>query len=276
MFARKTIEPELEGESLDASPSRKAPGRRQRQLMVGSLVLLVAALAMLLYNDRDFWFPDAQEAEAEDSFPTPASAGSMPATPGAAHDTAHAAKKHSNSSSKPQTNDPSPVPSDPPPVTAVRTVLPPLQIEVVAGNVHKTLHPGTNSVHVDLQPGSPPQALTDPPPASGSADTAAGVTSNAAENVQMPAGTSEVVSHSVTPGYPLLARQMKVQGSVILQALVNKDGSIEDLHILSGPPILASAAREAVRQWRFKPHYQGDEAVETLAKITVNFTISTN
>jgi len=273
MFARKTIEPELEGQSLDAMPSRKAPGRRQRQLMVGSLVLLVAALAMLLYNDRDFWFPDAQ-AEAEDSLPTPASTGSIPATPATAGNTAHPAKKHSIS--KLQTKEPAPEPSDPPPVTAVRTVLPPLQIEVVAGNVHNALHPGTNSVHVDLQPASAPQALVDPPLASGTQDTAAGVTSNAAENVQMSAGTSEVVSHSVSPGYPLLARQMKVQGSVILQALVNKDGSIEDLRILSGPPILAGAAREAVRQWRFKPHYQGDEAVETLAKITVNFTISTN
>jgi TonB family protein len=273
MFARKTIEPELEGQ-LDALPSRTPPGRRQRQLMVGSLVLLVAALAMLLYNDRDFWFPDAQEAIADDSFPTTASASSMPTAPGTAGDTAHAAKKRS--SSKPQVKDAAPAIADPPPVTAVRTVLPPLQVEVVAGNVHNTLRPNTNSVHVDLQPGSPPQALADPPLVSGTADTAAGVTSNAAENVQMSAGTSAVVSHSVTPGYPLLARQMKVQGSVILQALINKDGSIEDLHILSGPPILASAAREAVRQWRFKPHYQGADAVETLAKITVNFTISTN
>ena len=52
--------------------------------------------------------------------------------------------------------------------------------------------------------------------------------------------------------------------------------AIQDLHVVSGPPILASAAQEAVRQWRFRPHFQGAEAVETQAKITVNFTISTN
>ena len=74
----------------------------------------------------------------------------------------------------------------------------------------------------------------------------------------------------------MLARQMKVQGSVILQALIGRDGTIQDLHVLSGPGILANAAEEAVRQWKFKPHLIGNEAVETQARITVNFTISTN
>jgi protein TonB len=69
---------------------------------------------------------------------------------------------------------------------------------------------------------------------------------------------------------------MKVEGSVILLALIGRDGMIQDLRVLSGPPILANAAQEAVRQWHFKPHYQGHEAVDTQARITVNFTISTN
>ena len=69
---------------------------------------------------------------------------------------------------------------------------------------------------------------------------------------------------------------MKVEGSVILQALIGKDGTIQNLRVVSGPHILANAAQDAVRQWHFKPHYEGSEAVETEAKITVNFTISTN
>jgi protein TonB len=107
-------------------------------------------------------------------------------------------------------------------------------------------------------------------------ETGASVTSAAAERVQMSADTTEVVSHSVKPDYPLLARQMKVQGSVILQANIGSDGLIQDLQVVSGPPILANAAQEAVRQWHFKPRYRGAAAVETQAKITVNFTISTN
>jgi len=102
------------------------------------------------------------------------------------------------------------------------------------------------------------------------------MTANAAERVQMSADTSDVVSRPVQPDYPLLARQMKVQGSVILQALIGRDGLIQDLRVVSGPPILATAAQDAVKQWHFKPHYQGSDAVETQARITVNFTISTN
>jgi protein TonB len=85
-----------------------------------------------------------------------------------------------------------------------------------------------------------------------------------------------MVASPVKPSYPLLARQMKVQGAVILEALISKDGVIQNLRVLRGPHILASAAQDAVRQWHFKPHFEGSEAVETEAKITVNFTISTN
>jgi TonB family protein len=168
-----------------------------------------------------------------------------------------------------------------------RTALPPLEVEVVAGDAHHTVQPGNNSVRVDLQPDSSSEQAADASttapaidstiasPAKGDAETSSGVT-NAAERVQMSADTAEVVSRPVNPGYPLLARQMKVQGSVILRAFIGRDGLIQDLRVLSGPPILASAAEEAVKQWHFKPHYQGAEAVETQAKITVNFTISTN
>jgi protein TonB len=74
----------------------------------------------------------------------------------------------------------------------------------------------------------------------------------------------------------LLAKEMKVQGSVVLQALIGRDGGIQNLQIVSGPKILSAAAREAVQQWRFKPYYQSGQAVETVARITVNFTISAN
>jgi TonB family protein len=159
-------------------------------------------------------------------------------------------------------------------------VLPPLEVEVVAGDFHQTVHPGSNSVRVDLQPGSAPQSVAVPSAVSSASDAAsanaAGVTRKAAERVQMSADTAEIVSRPVKPDYPLLARQMKVQGSVILQALIGRDGLIQGLRVVSGPPILAGAAQEAVKQWHFKPHFEGTESVETQARITVNFTISTN
>jgi TonB family protein len=156
-----------------------------------------------------------------------------------------------------------------------RTVLPPLEVEVVAGDTHRTIRPGSSSVRVDLQPGTPAQPVTDPQPA-GEGETAAHLTSDVAERVEMSANASEIVARPVKPDYPLLARQMRVQGSVILKALIGRDGIIQNLRVVSGPHMLASAAEDAVRQWHFKPHLEGSEAVETEAKITVNFTISTN
>jgi periplasmic protein TonB len=268
-------------------PARNPEERKQRRMMVTALVLLLIALGFVLYRDRDFWFPETQEAEDTAQPQQTLPSASNPTRTAVAQPAVVAHKK--SHGTKPQAKAPAPnQPPAAPPTSAqsastevsgpglnavtTRTVLPPLEVEVVAGDVHRTIHPGTNSVRVDLQPGSAPQQLAVPPAVA----SAASVTGSAAEHVQMSADTAEVVSRPVRPNYPLLARQMKVQGSVILQALIGRDGLIQDLHVLSGPPILASAAQEAVKQWHFKPHYLGEEAVETQARITVNFTISTN
>ncbi len=66
---------------------------------------------------------------------------------------------------------------------------------------------------------------------------------------------------------------MNVQGSVVLQALINADGIIKNIQVLKGPAILARAAEQAVREWKFKPIVQHGQAVESKATITVNFTI---
>lgn len=257
---------------------------RQRVLMVGSLSLLLLALSIVLWHDRDFWFPDSSDADLNQPIatapvakaaPAPEAATAAPqaATVKPTHKALHASLKNAPVNAN-AANAPATLQIPPPVVMNSRTVLPPLEVEVVAGDTHRIIRPGSNSLHVDLQPSAPPQpAMTD---ATSDTETAAKVTSNAAERVQMSADTSEIVASPVKPSYPLLARQMKVQGSVILQALIGKDGIIQNLRVVSGPHILASAAQDAVRQWHFKPHMEGAEAVETQAKITVNFTISTN
>lgn len=251
--------------------------------MLGSLTLLLIALSIALWHERDFWFPDGQDADSEQAESVPSQSASSQSDSSASA-TANSGSAKSASSSKraatkpkhsaAQANPAAPPTSTPPAATtASRTVLPPLEVEVVAGDTHRTVRPGSSSVRVDLQPGTPAQPVTE---AAADTQTAASVTSNAAERVQMSADASEIIAHPVRPNYPLLARQMKVQGSVILQALIGKDGIIQNLRVMSGPQILASAAEDAVRQWHFRPHLEGAEAVETQAKITVNFTISTN
>jgi protein TonB len=59
-----------------------------------------------------------------------------------------------------------------------------------------------------------------------------------------------------------------------LRALISKDGAIENPQVMSGPPLLAPAAVEAVRQWRYRPYYLNGQAIEVETQITVNFTLS--
>jgi periplasmic protein TonB len=260
--------------------SRASADRRQRGLMVGSLCLLLLALGIVLWHDRDFWFPDSPD-EADDAQPVdsaPIANSPRELAPVAKLATTKPNHKALHAPSKTESASPTgAAASTPPPdaATTSRTVLPPLEVEVVAGDTHRVIRPGSSSVRVDLQPGSPPRPTSEAP-TTRDVDSAANVTSNAAEHVQMSPDASALVTIPVKPNYPLLARQMKVQGSVILQALIGRDGIIQNLRVVSGPYILASAAQDAVRQWHFKPHLQGSEAVETQAKITVNFTISTN
>jgi protein TonB len=153
-----------------------------------------------------------------------------------------------------------------------RKVLPPLAVEVFAGGRPVPLQSRTPvAVHVDTSNGIQGRAATP----GGDATVPGGTDASSPGRVRISAEALQVLSHPVDPNYPLLAREMKVQGSVILDAFIGKDGTIQALKIVSGPTILATAAMEAVRQWRFKPYLQAGQAVETEARITVNFTIST-
>jgi protein TonB len=86
--------------------------------------------------------------------------------------------------------------------------------------------------------------------------------------------TQGLLIRKIQPNYPPLARQARIQGSVLLQAEISKDGSIENLHLISGHPMLAPAAIEAVKQWKYKPYILNGEPVEVETQITVNFTLS--
>jgi protein TonB len=76
------------------------------------------------------------------------------------------------------------------------------------------------------------------------------------------------------PVYPPLARQARIQGVVVLQALISKAGDIENLQLISGHPMLAPAAIEAVKQWKYKPYLLNGEPVEVETQVQVNFTLS--
>jgi len=248
----------------------------QRRMMLVALVLLFVALIVVIYRDRDFWFPDTEDADDLDPVPATVTIETqpVPATAKALipEKAATSASRKHHSTAVAADPAPSATTTTPAMLSNTRTVLPPLEVEVVAGDYHSRVRPSANSLRVDLRPDSPSQRIADGVDQA----SASNMTTNAAEHLRISAEAADVVSQPVRPGYPVLARQMKVQGSVILQALIGRDGLIQDLHVMTGPPILAEAAQEAVRQWRFKPHYMNNEPVETQTSITVNFTISTN
>jgi protein TonB len=80
----------------------------------------------------------------------------------------------------------------------------------------------------------------------------------------------------IQPAYPPIARSARIQGAVVLQAVISKMGTIENLRVLSGHPMLTSAAIDAVRQWRYRPYVLNGEPVEVETQITVHFSLTGN
>jgi len=78
----------------------------------------------------------------------------------------------------------------------------------------------------------------------------------------------------VVPNYPPLARSARIEGPVVLFAIISKAGTIENLRVVSGHPMLVGAAIEAVRQWQYRPYILNGEPVEVETQITVNFKLS--
>jgi len=80
--------------------------------------------------------------------------------------------------------------------------------------------------------------------------------------------------HDVTPTYPPEAGRARIEGTVVLLAVIGTDGSVKDVRVENGLPILAQAAIDAVKQWRYKPYLIDGEPVEVDSRITINFTLS--
>ena len=78
----------------------------------------------------------------------------------------------------------------------------------------------------------------------------------------------------VQPVYPVLARQARIQGTVVLRAVISREGAIEKLQVASGHPMLVQAAMDAVRQWRYRPYFLNNEPVEVDTQVTVKFVLS--
>ncbi len=240
----------------------EATANRQRPRMLLAMALLLAALILVLTRYREFWLSPLSTAGTQATEQTADEAAANSRGPAAASTSRHAkSKPHAVAV---------PAASDLTAVISERSVLPPLQVEILSAAGRQILRTRIAGVKVEM-PGDPSQtaAPADPVAAPEVAEP------TAASQVRFSRETTRVVDHTVEPSYPALARQQSVQGSVVLLARIGTDGNIQDLQVLSGPEILSEAARDAVKQWHFKPYYVSGQPTETEARITVNFIVST-
>lgn len=96
-----------------------------------------------------------------------------------------------------------------------------------------------------------------------------------AKRIRVAARVAEAnLVHDVPPQYPPEAGQARIQGTVVLMAVIGTDGTVKDVQVESGLPILAQAAINAVKQWRYRPYLIDGEPVEVDSRITINFTLA--
>ena len=95
-----------------------------------------------------------------------------------------------------------------------------------------------------------------------------------AQTVRVSQGVSQgLLIRRVQPIYPSQAMQMRLQGTVVLQAVINKQGIIKDVKAISGEPLLSRAAIDAVKQWKYNPYYLNGEPVDIQTQISVVFRL---
>ncbi len=95
--------------------------------------------------------------------------------------------------------------------------------------------------------------------------------------VRVSSGVAQgLLVRQIKPEYPALARQARIEGTVMLQATIGKDGTVQNLRVISGHPMLTAAAIAAARQWLYKPYYLNGEPVEVETQINVIFTLKDN
>jgi TonB family protein len=111
------------------------------------------------------------------------------------------------------------------------------------------------------------------PAAIAAADNGAPATTSM--RIRVSTGVAEsLLTRKVAPVYPPIARQARIQGSVILQVRIGRDGSIQEIRVVSGHPMLIQSAIDCAKQWQYKPYFLNGEPVEVETQVTVNFTLS--
>jgi len=165
-------------------------------------------------------------------------------------------------------------PAKPAPEASIQVLQPPAEAPRTVAAVRKEEAPGDDSAEM---PGPVPGAVP-----GGTANAVGNLVSNiptavpkiAGQKIRVSSGVAQAqLVQQVAPKYPPQARQARIQGTVVLQAVIGKDGRVQSVQVMSGPSMLTKAAADAVKQWRYKPFSLDGQPVEADAQINVNFKL---
>jgi TonB family protein len=251
---------------IDLSAYETAPKHKWRLGMLLALALLGAFALVWMY---DGWFRDivpgaTNQARVSTSDTTAEKPGHVsPAT-------------SRRTSSKHRADALVPPPASEAPLTFAAGIIQsairsPLAVEVISGGgKHQVVGTRDDTIYLGLHD----ETFATPDVIDASAGSGKGEIKES-EQIRLSSGVGGLVSPPMEAvDHSRLAKQQIMEGSVVLLARIDKDGNIEDIQEISGPEVLFSAAREAVKQWHFQPYYTSGQAVKTQTQITVKFAIS--
>ena len=261
-------------------------GGNKKILIAAVAVLALAALGYLGYGklDRSRSQPASTPQDSERPAPAPAQTSSPVAAPSTStpgRGSSSTQSLASKTATAARLDKPSAGVGDSP-VTRIAAI-------IAANSEPEMKQPDSAPIHVKstTRAKTHAQGEESAPPlpsplAVGSANdkTLSGLMSSASTSVPKPALATVRISQGVSQGllikrvqpkYPPAALAVRAQGAVQIEATINKEGNVTNLKVLSGDPVLARSALEAVRQWRYKPYYLDGEPVEIQTQITVNF-----
>ena len=179
---------------------------------------------------------------------------------------------------------PPPPPPPPPPPAVVKTIVKPVARLITSG---KLMQPRAipKEVAVFKEAELPPDVINNAGQTGGvfGGIPGQGMVSSMAPPPPKPTAPTRVkqggnvtaasILNQTRPVYPALARQARIQGNVVLHAIIDKDGKVAQLEVISGHPLLVQSALDAVKQWRYKPTLLNGDPVEVDTTITVTFTM---
>ncbi len=229
----------------------------------GQLLVIGALLAVPLFFIQSF--PVTQLADSILLAPAPPPPPPPPPPPAQVHmaKVVHTTPRQFNMS---QLIAPKTVPKQIAAINDIHELPPPSEVAGVVGGVPGGVPGGVLGGVIGAMPSAaplPPPPKAEPPKAATPTRVRMGGNVQAAKLI-----------HEVQPYYPVLARDARIGGTVRLQAIISKDGKVEDLKLVSGQPLLVQAAMNAVKQWRYKPTYLNGTPVEVLTEVDVNFHLS--